>query len=116
LLLDGGDEKAGETLAGTAERDVDRGDTALPFRRLADRGFQRAAVALGDDREDRTIAARFALEPGMEQPREPRIGIGDAALLVDRGDRHRRVLEEAHEAAFGIPLRVGAAVTGAVEH
>ncbi len=36
-------------------------------------------------------------------------------MLVDGRDRHRRVLEEAHEAHFGGALRVGAAVAGAVE-
>ena len=36
-------------------------------------------------------------------------------MLVDGRDRHRRVLEEAHEAHFGGALRVGAAVAGAIE-
>ena len=56
LVLDGGDEEARKALARAGERGVDRGDLALPFRRLSDRGFERAAVALGDDGEDRAIA------------------------------------------------------------
>ncbi len=48
-VLGGGDEEARKALAGTVERGVDRGDLALPLRRPADRGFQRGAVALGDD-------------------------------------------------------------------
>ena len=116
LVLDGGDEKAGIALAGAGERGVDRGDLALPFRRLADGGFERAAVALGDDGEDRPIAGGFAYEHGIEQARKSRIGVRDAALFVDGRDRHRRVLEETHEAHFGGALRINRAVAGAVEH
>ena len=75
LVLDRGDEEAGEALAGAVERGIDRRDLALPFRRLADGGFERGAVALGDDGEDRAVARALALERGVEQPREPRIGI-----------------------------------------
>ena len=62
LVLDRGDVEAGEALARAGERGVDRRDLALPFRRLADRGFERGAVALGDDREDRAVAGPLALE------------------------------------------------------
>src|SRR5262249_3972982 len=116
LVLDGGDEEAGIALAGTRERGVDRGDLALPFRRLADGGFERAALALGDDGEDRSIARGFAFEPGMEQSRKSRIRVRDPALLVDGRDRHRRILEEAHEAHFGGALQVDRAVARAVEN
>ena len=37
-------------------------------------------------------------------------------MLVDGRDRHRRVMEEPHEADFGGALRIGAVVAGAVEH
>src|SRR5262249_25547441 len=116
LVLDGGDEKAGIALAGAGERGIDRGDLALPFRRLADGGFERTAVALGHDGEDRPVARGVAFEHGMEQSRKSRIRVRDPALLVDGGDRHRRVLEEAHEAHFGGALRVDRAVAGAVEN
>ena len=52
----------------------------------------------------------------MEQACESRIGIRDPALLVDGRDRHRRVLEEAHEAHFGGALRIDAVVAGAIEN
>src|SRR5216684_1986634 len=52
LILDCGDEEARIALARAGERGIDRGDFALPFRRLADGGLERAAVALGDDGED----------------------------------------------------------------
>ena len=115
LLLDRGDEEAREALARARERGVDRRDLALPVRRLADRGLQHAAIALGDDREDRAVAVALALEHRVEQPREPRVRARDPALLVHRGDRHRRVLEEAHEAHLGGALRIGAVVACAVE-
>ena len=37
-------------------------------------------------------------------------------VLVDGRDRHRRVVEEAHEAHFGGALRVAAVVARAIEH
>ena len=52
----------------------------------------------------------------MEQPGEQRIGAHHAAVLVDGRDRHRRVVEEPHEADFGGALRIGAVVAGAIEH
>ena len=73
------------------------------------------AVALGDDGEDRAAAAALALQHRIEQPREQRIRAHDRALLVDGGDRHRRVLEEAHEAHFGGAQRIAAVVAGAID-
>ncbi len=52
----------------------------------------------------------------MKQPREQRIGADDAPFPIDGGDRHRGIVEEAHEADFGGALRIGAVVAGAVEH
>ncbi len=115
LVLDRSDEKARIALAGTGERRVDRLDLAVPFRRLADGGFEGGPVALGDDREDRAVARGFAFEHGVEQARKPGIGIGDPPLLVHGRDRHRRVLEEAHETHLGGALRVGRAVAGAID-
>ena len=37
-------------------------------------------------------------------------------LAIDGRDRHRRVVEEAHEADFGRALRIGAVVLRAIEH
>src|SRR5262249_44130065 len=104
LVLDRGDEKAGIALAGTFERRLDRINFALSVCRRADSGFEDAPVALGDDGEDRAILPSFAFEYGVEQAGKPRIGIDDPSLLVDRGNRHRRILEEAHEPHFGRSL------------
>jgi hypothetical protein len=116
LVLDRGDEEAREALARAGQRGIDRGDLALPIPRLPDRGFERVAVALGNDRENRAVAGTLALERRVEQVREARVGIRDPALLVDGGDRHRGILEEPHEADFGGALRVDAAVAGAIEN
>ena len=116
LVLDRGDEEARKALARAGERGIDRSDLALPFRRLADGGFERVAVAIGDDGEDRPVARAFALECRVEQAREARIRIRDPAGLVDGRDRHRGILEEPHEADFGGALRVDAAVARAVEN
>src|SRR5262249_57157012 len=116
LVFDRGDEEARIALARAGERGIDRSDLALPFRRLADGGFERAAVALGDDGEDRSIAGGFAFERGMEQARKSRIRVRDPALLVDGRNRHRRVLKETHEAHFPGALRIDRAVAGPVEH
>ena len=47
---------------------------------------------------------------------EQRVGARDLARLVDGRDRHRRVVEEAHEAHFGGALRIGHVLARAVEH
>ena len=115
-LFDRGDVEARETLvAGLAgERRIDRRDVALAERRLRDRGIERRPVARGGDRADRAIA--LPAQHGMEQPREQRIGAHDAAVAIDGRDRHRRVVEEPHEADLGGALRIGAVVAGAIEH
>ena len=68
-----------------------------PAAALAIAAFSAGAVALGDAGQDRAVVA---LEQTFEGRGETRIAAGDAADLVDGGDRHRRVLEEAHEAHF----------------
>ncbi len=70
-------------------------------------------VALGHHRQDRAVVA---LEHAFEGAGEARIAARDAAGLVDGRDRHRRVLEEAHEAHFRRALRIGAVIPGAIEH
>ena len=113
LVLDRRHEKRGPAFAGAGERGFDRRNVALPLTRLADRRFERRPVALGDDRKDRALVAfQHALEGGSEA----RIVARDARGLVDGGDRHGGVLEEAHEAHFRRPLRIAAVVLGAVEH
>ena len=80
---------------------------------------ERVAIALGDNRKDRAVCGlplAVAAARAMEQFCEQRIGAHHAAVLVHRRDRHRGVVEEPHEADFGGALRIGAIVTGAIEH
>ena len=83
-----------------------------PAAALCDRRFQRRPVALGHHRQDRTLLVQHA----VEGTGKARIAARDAAELVDGRNRHRRILEEAHEAHFGRALRIAAVVLGAVEH
>ena len=85
-----------------------------PSRGLADRGFERRAVALGHHR--RGSSGSSPLSTPSKAAGEARIAARDAAGLVDGRDRHRRVLEEAHEAHFRRALRIAAVVLGAIEH
>ena len=123
LFLDGGDVEAavalGAARAALARKHrVDRRDVAVARRRRGDRRHERGAVALGDHGADRPMAAfaAVAAQHRVEQPREQRIGAHDAAVAVDGRDRHRRMVEEAHEADFGGALRIGAVVMGTIEH
>ena len=74
------------------------------------------AVALGDHGQDRAaLAARLRRRP-WNMPREQRVASARCGRPVDGRDRHRRIVEEAHEAHFGGALRIGAVVARAVEH
>ena len=75
-------------------------------------------IALDDDGGDRTIAtlAPLVAQHIVEQPHEQRIGAHDAAASIDSRDRHRRMVEKAHEADFRRALRVCAVVARAIEH
>ena len=115
LVLDRYDEEAGIALADTGERRVDRINLALSLCRLADGGFERTLVALGNDGEDRAVVPRSAFEYGVEQAGKSRIGVDDPPLLVDGGDRHRRILEKAHEPHFGRALRIDRPVARAID-
>ena len=101
LLLDRGDVEAGIALARTGERGIDRRDLALLVGCLAQRRLQRGPVALGHHRQDGAAVGTVALEHRAEQPREQHVGADDLARLVDGRDRHRGVVEEAHETHFG---------------
>ena len=114
VLLDRRDVEAAPALVGAAEGCLDRRNLALASGRALDRGIQRLAVAFGDDGQDR--AALGVLEGCREQAGKQRIGARDLSGLVDRGDRHRRRLEEAHEAHFGRARRIGGAALRAVEN
>ncbi len=112
LLLDRRHVKAAVALAAAAQAGVDRRDLALSGSGLADRTFQGLAVALGHSGEDRAAVAQRAREHAGEQ----RIGARDFSGFVDGGDRHRRRLEEAHEADFRGALRIVGLAARAVEH
>ena len=117
-LLDRRHVEARRAAAGAGERRIDRGDVALPVGRLGDRALEPAAVALGNGGEDRATLGgnRIALEHALEQPGERRVGARDPPGLVDRRDRHRRIVEEAHEPHFGGAQRVGGLLARPVEH
>ncbi len=115
LFLDRGDIETAEPFAVARERRIDRCDVAVAKRGLRDRRGERLAVAFDDRGEDRAVLP-LAAARAVEQAREQRIGAHHAAMLVDGRDRHRRVMEEPHEADFGGALRIGAVVAGAVEH
>ena len=51
----------------------------------------------------------------MEQAHEQRVGAHDATVAVDGRDRHRRIVEKAHEADFRRALRIGTVVAGAID-
>ena len=114
LFLDGGDVEAAEALAIAGKRGIDWGDVAFAAGGLGDGGVERRTIALGNNRADRAAAA-FDVQRVMEEPREQRIGAHDAALAVHGRDRHRRMVEKAHEANLGGAQRIVAVVAGAVE-
>ncbi len=101
FFLDRRDEEIRPALVGAGERCFDRRDIALPGGRLAIAASSVGAVALGDHGQDRAACRSARLRRRSAQAREARIAARDAAVLVDGGNRHRRILEEPHEAHFG---------------
>ena len=114
VLLDGGDEELAPALLGALQHRLDRGDVALPFGGLVDRRDQMVAVARVDGAEDRLGGGAVAAQP-LRQLGVARVGADHAAGAVDGRDRHRRMVEEAHEAHFGGALGIGALVAGAAD-
>ena len=115
VLLDRGDEELAPALLGAFEHHLDRGNIALPFRRLVDRRDQQVAVAGADGPEDRLVGGGVEAQT-LRQFRKPRIGADHGAGAVDGRDRHRGVVEETHEADFGGALGIGTLVAGAADH
>ena len=115
VLFDRGDEELPPALPRAVEHRLDRGDVALPFGGLVDRRDQEAAVAGVDGAEDR-LGGRAVGAEALRQFGEARIGAHHRAAAVDGRDRHRRMVEEAHEAHFGGALRVEMLVAGAADH
>ena len=87
----------------------------LPFGRLVDRRDQEAAVAGVHGAEDRFVRGAVGAE-ALRQLGEAGIGAHHRAAAVHCRDRHRGMVEEAHEADFGGALRIGMLVAGAADH
>ena len=71
----------------------------------------RALTAL----EDRLVGRAVGAE-ALRQLGEARIGADHRAGAIDGRNRHRGMIEEAHEAHFGGALRIGALVARAADH
>ena len=115
LFLDRGDEELPPPLLGAVEHHLDGCDIALPLRRLVDGRDQQVAVARIDRAENR-FAGGAVRAKALRELGKARIGADDRAGAIDGRNRHRRVVEEAHEAHFGRALRIGAFVARAVDH
>ena len=115
VLLDRGDEELPPALLGAVEHRLDRRDIALPLGGLVDRRDQQIAVARVDGGEDR-LAGRAVGAEALRQLGEAGIGADHRAGAVHGRNRHRGVIEEAHEADFGGALRIGTLVAGAADH
>ncbi len=80
LLLDRRDVEAAVALAAAGQARIDRRDLALPGGGLADRAFQRLAVALRHRGEDRAaVPSPFLAQRVGEHAGEQRIGARDLA-------------------------------------
>ena len=91
------------------QRRVDRRRCRPGLRRpLAMASSSGRAVARRRPRRRIDCWPRRRLAAPCEHAGERRIGAHDPARPVDRRDRHRRVVEEAHEAHLGGALRIGA--------
>ena len=114
FFLDRRHIKPAEALAAPDQHRIDRGDVGLAKRRLPDGRLQNLAVAFGDRGDDGALLGFAA--GAVEQAREQRIGAHHSPTLVDRGDRHWRVMEEANEADLGGALRIAPGLARAIEH
>ena len=113
LFLDRQHEEVRPAFCAAGERRFDRCNIALPLGGLADRRFEHRPVAPDDHRQDRAVVA---FEQTFKCAGKARIAACDPAGLVDSGDGHRRVLEEAHETHFGSALRIAAVAPRPIEH
>ncbi len=117
VLLDRSDVESRPAFALSGQCCVDRIDLALAPRRRGNCGVESRAVALRDDAADRVTLRRrpLALQHILEQIDKQTVAAGDTAVAVDRCDRHRGIVEEAHETHFRRPQRVDAVAARAVE-
>ncbi len=115
VFLDRGDEELTPALLGAIEHRLDRRDVALPLGRLVDGRDQQVAVAGVDRPEDRLVGSAIGAQ-ALRQLGEAGIGADHRAGAVHGRNRHRGVVEEAHEAHFGGALRIGTLVARAADH
>ena len=115
VLLDRGDEELPPALLAAVEHHLDGRNIALPFRGLVDRGDHQMAVALAHRAEDR-LAGRAVRVQALRELGVAGVGAHHRAAAIDGRDRHRGMIEEAHEAHFGGALRIGALVARAADH
>jgi len=73
-------------------------------------------MAASADRSENRFAGGALGTQALRQLGEPRIGANHGAGTVHGRDRHRGVIEEAHEADFGGTLRIGTLVARAADH
>ena len=104
-LQDGAHEEAHAARRRVGEGGVDGGNVALARDRRVDRRRHRRAVGFLHQLAEPPPAP--VDRPDLaEEHDEAGVGERDAALPVDRGDRHRRVVEEAGEAHLGDAARL----------
>ncbi|OIQ67549.1 hypothetical protein GALL_508720 [mine drainage metagenome] len=82
---------------------------------MVDGRDQKVAIACVDGTENRLVGGAVRAQ-ALRQLGETCIGADHRARPVHGRDRHRGMVEEAHEADFGRPLRIGAVVTRTVDH
>ena len=114
VFLDRGHEELPPALAGSIEHQLDRRDVALPLRRLVDGRDQEVTIAGTDGGKERLVGRAIGAE-ALRQFGEPRIGADHSACAVDRRNRHRGVIEEAHETGFARAQRIGALIPRAAD-
>ena len=115
VFLDRGDEELPPALLGALQHRLDRGDITLPVRCAVDRGDQQAAIPAVDGAEDRLVGCAVEVQ-ALRQFGETGVGTDHRARAIHGRDRHRGVVEEAHEADFGGALRIGTLVPRAADY
>ena len=109
LRLGGRDEEARGARGVADQGEIDGRDIGRAFARRRYGGAQRGMVAIDDATVDRgPVVAIGRLQRGGGEPGEGAIGAQDITGDVNRGDRHRRRIEDAGKARLG-----GAGVLGA---
>ena len=108
LLLDRGDVEARRSARRSPSSAASTGAISpCPVGGLADRRFQRLAVALGDHGEDRAVVAALAFSAAWNRRANSALVRAILPALSTVAIAIGVLLEEAHEAHFGGALRIG---------